>query len=66
MLRLVHELEVHQIELELQQEELTRTRVEVEESLVLLTFHFSTIACKRYHRFKFTDSVSDCCYLPLC
>ena len=37
MLRLVHELEVHQIELELQQEELTRTRVEVEESLVLYT-----------------------------
>ena len=37
MLRLVHELEVHQIELELQQEELARTRAEVEESLARYT-----------------------------
>ncbi len=33
MLRVVHELEVHQLELEMQQEELARTRVELEESL---------------------------------
>ena len=30
---LIHELEVHQIELEMQQEELTRTRIELEKSL---------------------------------
>ena len=33
MLRLIHKLEVHQVELELQQEELARTRTELEESL---------------------------------
>ena len=37
MLRLVHELKVHQIELEMQQEELARTRIELEESLTLYT-----------------------------
>ena len=37
MLRLVHELEVHQIELEMQQEELAKTRVEVEDSLAKFT-----------------------------
>ena len=33
MLCMVHELEVHQVELEMQQEELARTRVELEETL---------------------------------
>jgi len=37
MLRLVHELEVHQVELEMQQEELTRTKVELEDSLARYT-----------------------------
>ena len=37
MLRLVHELEVHQVELEMQQEELARTRTELEESLSMYT-----------------------------
>ena len=37
MLRLVHEFKVHQIELEMQQEELARTRIELEESLTLYT-----------------------------
>ncbi len=37
MLRLIHELEVHQIELEMQQEELTRTKVEVEAGLARYT-----------------------------
>ena len=37
MLRLVHELEVHQIELEMQQEELAKTKVEVEDSLAKYT-----------------------------
>jgi PAS domain S-box-containing protein/putative nucleotidyltransferase with HDIG domain len=37
MLRLVHELEVHQIELEMEQEELTRTRAEAEDSLAKYT-----------------------------
>ncbi len=36
-LRLVHELEVHQIELEIQQEELARTRLELEGSLTQYT-----------------------------
>ena len=36
-LRLVHELEVHQIELEMQQEELARTRIELEGSLTQYT-----------------------------
>ena len=37
MRRLVHELEVHQIELEMEQEELARTRLEVEDSLAKYT-----------------------------
>ena len=37
MLRLIHKLEVHQVELELQQEELARTRTELEESLSMYT-----------------------------
>ncbi len=37
ILRLVHELEVHRIELEMQQEELVKTRVEVEDSLAKYT-----------------------------
>ncbi len=37
MLRLVHELEVHQIELEMEQEELTRTMAEAEDSLAKYT-----------------------------
>ncbi len=37
MLRLVHELEVHQIELEMQQKELTQTRIKLEDSLTLYT-----------------------------
>ena len=45
MLRLVHELEVHQIELEMQQAELARTRVEVEDSLASYTelYDFSPV-----------------------
>ena len=37
MLRVVHELQVHQIELEMQQEELARTRNDLEESLANYT-----------------------------
>ena len=37
MLRLVHELEVHQIELEMQQDELARTRIELEDNLTRYT-----------------------------
>ena len=37
MLRLVHELEVHQIELEMEQNELASTRVELETSLAKYT-----------------------------
>ena len=37
ILRLVHELEVHQIELEMQQDQLARTRIELEVSLTLYT-----------------------------
>ena len=46
MLKLVHELEVHQIELEMQQEELARTRIELEDSLTLYTdlYDFAPVA----------------------
>jgi len=37
LLRLVHELEVHQIELEMEQEELARTRFELQDSLNMYT-----------------------------
>ena len=37
MLKLVHELQIHQVELELQQEELVRTRLELEKSLAMYT-----------------------------
>jgi PAS domain S-box-containing protein/putative nucleotidyltransferase with HDIG domain len=37
MLRVVHELDVHKIELEMQQEDLARTRIELEDSLTLYT-----------------------------
>ncbi len=37
MLRLLHELEVHQIELEMEQEELAKTRAEVKDSLARYT-----------------------------
>ena len=37
ILKIVHELNVHQIELEIQEEELARTRLELEESLEVYT-----------------------------
>ena len=43
MMRLVHELEVHQVELEIQQEELEQSRALLEESLTLSTLIFTTL-----------------------
>ena len=45
MFRIVHELEVHQIELEIQQDELARSKIELEESLSQYTELYDFAPC---------------------